>query len=355
LLFGLSYAHASGLAGASPRVLEAAASGYEFLHEHFADDEHGGWRWLTTREGVPLDDRKNVYGYYFVIYAFVEYARASGQNEPLQRALDTYAVVEQHFHDDVHGGWHEDLTRDWRPLPTGDVPMVEIIGLKSANAHLHAIEAYAELAAATGDERVRRSLVESVDVARRYFYAPDFADCREYRRPDWSAADAPIDGLWSYGHHVEYAWLRLRAERVLGLEPSWDEFFTIVDHVLATAFDYDHGGTYFRGPVGGPASDRSKVGWVQAETIAALTEAACARPGSGYEVPLGRVVDFVRSHLRDPRDGVWFSAADAGGEVVDRRKVNDWQAGYHETRATVKFVRAFDPRETSRRGDAADP
>jgi mannobiose 2-epimerase len=346
MLFTLSRLHVENMADGSGRALDGARRGYEFLVEHFADDEFGGWRWETTREGAPRDQRKNAYGAFVTILAFVEYARASVLDEPLQGALDTYALVEQRFHDDVHGGWNEDLTRDWRPLPPDDLGMFELIGLKSANVHMHAVEAYTELAAATGDARVLRSLNEAVDVLDRHFYTSDLDQCREYRNPDWTAAAAPGDGLWSYGHHIEWAWLRLRAEAVLGREPLWDEFFAVVDAVLAAGFDHERGGVYFRGPIRGPATNRTKFDWVQAETIAALTEATLARPDGGYDVPLGQVVEFVRAHVLDPRDHMWFYTVAEDGQAVNRRKASEWQAGYHEVRAMVKFVHAFGARET---------
>jgi mannobiose 2-epimerase len=299
---------------------------------------------MTSRDGAPVDERKNAYGHMFAIFALLEYARATHDDGATQRALDTYEVVEAHFHDDEHGGWTEDLSRDWEPLPPDAPPLVEIVGLKSVNTHLHVMEAYAELARATGDPRVRRSLGEALDVIRR-FYPSEPSGRGEYRRPDWEPAHTPSDGLFSYGHFIEYAWLRRGAEQVLGT-PDDSELVAIVDEMLDVAFDRERGGLYFRGPVLGPPTDHSKVGWAQAETICALTEAAQTRPGARYEEPLAQTAEFVLAHVADRRDAVWVTSVAADGSRLDGTKAHDWRAGYHDVRATVKFARAFGPRET---------
>src|SRR5213075_556802 len=94
----------------------------------------------------------------FVIYAFVEYYRASGDRGALQEAMDLYRLVQEKAHDGKNGGWTEHFTRDWKPLaPRDPAGEVEISGLKSANTHLHLMEALAELADATQDVTVRKS------------------------------------------------------------------------------------------------------------------------------------------------------------------------------------------------------
>ncbi len=73
----------------------AAAQGYRFLLEHFRDPEHGGYYWLTDRSGRPLDRRKFLYGQTFVIYALVEYYRASGVRAALDHAVELYRTVHE--------------------------------------------------------------------------------------------------------------------------------------------------------------------------------------------------------------------------------------------------------------------
>jgi hypothetical protein len=77
-----------------------------------------------------------------IVYGFAAYARASGHRDALRHALDLHGVVNERLHDGKHGGWHEYATRDWSVLPAGDTrAVVEPAGVKSANTHLHWLEA----------------------------------------------------------------------------------------------------------------------------------------------------------------------------------------------------------------------
>ena len=59
-------------------------------------------------------------------------------------------------------------------------------GLKSANAHLHVMEALAELCEATGDSEVAKSLGEATLINRTHFYPPDPGQAAFHRHPDWT-------------------------------------------------------------------------------------------------------------------------------------------------------------------------
>ena len=266
--------------------------------------------------------------------------RATDDSGALGYANDTFDLIETRFRDEVYGGWTENLSRDLHPLDDG-LPMVDRIGFKSADVSIHVMEAFAELADLTGDPRVLRALGESVDIMRTRFLTDDPAGWVSFRHGDWSLVDDPAALVHSYGHAVEHAWLSIRAEQVLGRQPSWDYFFLLVDHAIRYGFDRARGGLYTRGPVIGPATNDEKQWWGQAEMIAALTDAAAQRPDGGYDVELLKLVEFVAAHFVDPTDSVWFDTCAADGTVVFRRKAHDWQSSYHDVRALVKFANAF--------------
>ena len=215
-----SLAHRKGFSDARRDYLKAAAQGYRFLLDHFLDKEQGGYFWKTDLAGKPVNERKMVYGQSFVIYALVEYHRASGDPEALRRAMELYRTLQKRAHDTKHGGWTEHFTRDWTPLPLRDpAGEVEVAGLKSANTHLHLMEALTDLYEVTRDADVRKSLEESLDINTKYFYPLDAAKSCFHRNPDWSAVTDPSSAGLSYGHDVEFAWLMVRAEQALAPEP----------------------------------------------------------------------------------------------------------------------------------------
>ena len=105
--------------------------------------------------------------------------------------------------------------------------------------------------------------------------------------------------------------------------------------------DQDHGGLYNRGSDNQPASDTSKVWWVQAEMMAALTDALLHQPDKKYEAALDKLSQFVLKNGTDPRDGIWLDTVAADGQPKSTGKAHNWKANYHDVRAIVKFVEAF--------------
>lgn len=349
LIWTFSHVHQHGFSGRD--YLKAAEHGYSFLQDHFLDKEHGGYYWKTDLTGRPINDRKIIYGQAFVIYALVEYARASGRTEPLQQALGLYEVLQRRAYDGVNGGWAEHFTRDWKWITQPDpAAEVEVPGLKSANTHLHLMEALAELCQATGDARVRKSLEETLRLNATYFYPLQPGRSAFHRQPDWKEVTDPKSAGLSYGHNVEFAWLMIRAEQVLGNRPSWNHFEAHLAHALHYGFDYEHGGLYNRGADDKSATQRDKVWWVQAELIAALVEGSRHRPSPDYSRALNLTLEFVRKYQADPKDGVWYDTVLPDGQPKNPAKAHNWKANYHDVRALVKLIDTFDPlRDGTRR------
>jgi mannobiose 2-epimerase len=343
MVWGFSLAHRKGLGTSRHDYLTAAKKGYLFLLAHFRDRVNGGYYWKVDLAGKPVNRCKFLYGESFVVYGLVEYYRASEDARALDYAMALYRDIQKHLHDDEHGGWLEHTEADWTPLQAGDARNeVEVVGYKSANAHLHWMEALTELYEVTRNPDVRESLEEALRVNQDYFYPMNAGMSCFHRQPDWSAVtDASSAGL-SYGHNVEFAWLMVRAEKVLARTPSWDHFSAHLDHACNHGTDLERGGLYSRGEGDLPASDTTKVWWAQAEWMAALTDGILHRPDPRYAPALDRLIHFVLAHQVDAEDGIWFDTVSADGRSLRKSKAHNWKANYHDVRAIVKFIEAFE-------------
>ena len=342
MIWGFSHAHRNGLSTPQRNYLKAAEQGYRFLLAHFLDRQNGGYYWTTDLAGKPISQIKVVYGESFVIYGLVEYYRASRDTNALRQAMDLYRALQEHSHDPKNGGWIEHFERDWTPIlkPGPDAP-VEVGGLKSANTHLHLMEAFTELYEVTKDPAVRKSLEEAAKLNATYFYPKDAARSCFHRQLDWQPVTAPSSAGLSYGHNVEFAWLYVRAQEVLGQKPSWDHFEAHIDHALKYGTDHQRGGLYSRGVENQPANDTDKIWWVEAELMAALTDALKHKANPAYSEALDKLNDFILKYQADPKDGIWYDTVAADGTPKRRAKAHNWKANYHDVRAMVKFVEAF--------------
>jgi mannose/cellobiose epimerase-like protein (N-acyl-D-glucosamine 2-epimerase family) len=342
MIWGFSHAHLKGFSDGTRNYLKAAEQGYHFLQDHFLDKENGGYYWTTDLKGGPLDRRKIVYGESFAIYGLVEYYRASGDKEVLAQALELYRVLQKRAHDSKNGGWVEHFERDWKPIldPNAQV-IVELGGAKSANTHLHLMEALTELFEATRDGEVRQSLEEALKINSTWFYPSDPSQSSFHRQPDWQPVTAPSSAGLSYGHNVEFAWLMIHAEKVLGRPASWSHFDADLEHALKYGYDHERGGLYSRGFDNQPASDTDKVWWVQAEMLAALTDGLKHKENPAYSAALDKLLQFVLKYQANPGDGIWLDTVAADGKPKVTGKAHNWKANYHDVRAIIKFIEAF--------------
>ena len=125
--------------------LEAATMTKRYILEHFLDREQGGTYWSLTADGQPLDTKKQFYAQGFMLYGFSEYARATGDGEALQVALQLYGLIERHAWDSRYGGYTEACTRQWQPIADMRLSAKDENYPKSQNTHLHIIEPYTNL------------------------------------------------------------------------------------------------------------------------------------------------------------------------------------------------------------------
>jgi cellobiose epimerase len=277
-----------------------------------------------------------------VIYALVEYHRATKRVEPLRHAMELYRLLQDHAHDQKNQGWIEHLSLDWKPVSgCHSVAEVELMGCKSANTHLHLQESLTELYDATGDASVKQSLEEVLEINKRYFYPKNPAYSRLHYNPDWTEVRETSSVGLSYGHNVEFAHLMIRTENVLGRTEDWPHFYAQINHALKFGYDHRRGGLYYRGMDDRPACDTMKVWWPQAEMMSALTEALLHEENAEHRGALHQLVHFVNEFQGDKRDGVWLNAVTKQGKPTNTSKAHSWKDNYYETRALVKFTEAF--------------
>jgi mannobiose 2-epimerase len=195
LIWTFSHVHLKGYSTAERNYLKAAEHGYRFVIENFLDKKSDGYFWTTDLHGRVLNDRKILYGQAFVIYSLVEYFRASNKHEALRHSMELYRKIQRHTYDTENGGWIEHFTRYWKPILQPYWELVGVAGYKSANAHLHLMEALSELYEATLDGQVKESLQEAVRLNVTYFYPADAGRSCLHRHPDWKRVTDPRNSM----------------------------------------------------------------------------------------------------------------------------------------------------------------
>jgi len=321
----------------TPTHAELADRARAELVERFLDPEHGGVYWMLDADGRPLDARKHVYAQAFALYGLAEHHRATGDAASLERAVALHRLIERHGADPEHGGYREAFGRDWRPLDDARLSDKDAPEPRSANTHLHVLEAYSTLLRAWPDPDLRtrqRALVE-------LFLGPlldrEGFHFRAFLAEDWT----PRSDVISWGHDVETVWLLLEAVDLLGdaaLRARVGEVaLEVARAVLCGGVDADGGLLNESGPEGVRSGE--KHWWHQAEAIVGFVAAWQESGEPAFLEAAGGVWDFTRRFIRDPARGEWrWGVTRDGVPLAGEDLAGPWKCPYHNARACLEVM-----------------
>lgn len=303
----------------------------------------GAYHWETDAVGRPggiCAKGARLYGQAFAIYGLAAAARALGSEEALAAARRLFAWLERAHHDRRHGGYFEYVRFSGRPFFRSRTLRRHVIGgYKSANSHIHLLEAFIDLYRLWPDPTLRLRLEELIVLlTQRWWLEPG-------RINGVAALDcAPILGKYSYGHDLEVAHLLLDAADALGRPGDAGllaKAQALLETSLAESWDEEHGGFFDPQSQAASIPEPAKVWWVQAEGLACLARLAAASGNSAWRSLLERHWQWIRTRQIDLRDGGWLESVSADGRPVgDLAKGKPWKEVYHEVRAAMVLARA---------------
>lgn len=330
-----------------------ASAGVEFLLKYFWDDCHGGWYWKVNQDGSRLDDGKVVYGQSFAIYALTEYFMATGDSRALDKACETFDLLQKYCADTRHGGYYENLEPDWEPAPGGFCAGDR----KGLDTHMHLMEAFTNLMLASRQDIHRRKLIEIVELIVKYMIDLKYG-CGQNQfdlefnpipaiaiRRTWNAeregesVPEPVDTT-SYGHNVELAWLLHRAIQAAGMDVS--RFAPLIqkllDHALAHGVDWEFGGIFRDGTHDGDALILEKEFWQNAEVLVGFLEGYALLGDKRYLDAVENIWAFANAKMINHQVGEWRTLLDRKGETIDGNIGNPWKVCYHSGRSMVECI-----------------
>jgi len=355
-------AHAPDLAP----LREVAAHGFHYLKETMWDRRLGGWYRMLDRTGAPLEGAtKHGHGSSYAISACVASYRLTGDPACLEQAQLAFTWLDEHAHDDRHGGYfvfyHPDgtpiLSPDRGPAPAQSRdPIGTPIGFKDANTTSDLLQAFSDLYRVWPEPRLRTRLEETLAILRdRLVVAPGVMHL--YAHPDWT----PLPDFVRYGQVLRSANHLLAASAALAgaVEPMTGRVAkSMVDTMLRIAWDRDRGGFHFAGSSFGPSYveyivvfERFKSWWPQAEGMRGLLAMARHHPAQAveYEAHFVRLWEYVKQYVIDATHGGWFSAGlDTNPEARRRPKATKWKDVSHETDALLECLLMLDPSRSDR-------
>ena len=354
-----------------PEYMEAATRAKDYFIEHFIDHEYGGVYWSVDNTGRPLDTQKQFYAIGFAVYGLSEYARATGDREALDYALQLYDCIEEHAFDREHNGYIEACTREWGEMADMRLSELDANYPKSQNTHLHIIEPYANLYRCLREfqeaespncnyvpaigavlplgitvsqetiNRVESSLRNLIDIFTDRILNPDTHHLDLFFEMDWTRGAGRLE---SYGHDIECSWLMHEAALVLGdnrvlgkVEPIVRRVAKASEKGLRPDGSMIHEANLDTGYV-----DADLHWWVQAENVVGWLN---IYQYFGDEVALQRANacwQYIRQNLIDNEHGEWFWSRRKDGTLnLSDDHAGFWKCPYHNSRMCLETIERF--------------
>ena len=353
-----------------PEYLEAATRAKEYIIEHFIDEEFGGTYWSLDYKGNPKDTKKQFYAIGFMIYGLSEYARATGDHEALEYAIQLYECIEEHSLDKQYNGYIEACTREWGEIADMRLSELDANFPKSQNTHLHIIEPYTNLFRAlkeldaienaTNDYglkpyvgqfttvnisvdpdiviRLEASLRNLINIFTDKILNPQTHHLDLFFDMDWKREAGALE---SYGHDIECSWLLHEAALILGDDIVLKKVEPIVQMVAKASEKglNEDGSMVHEANLDTGYVDTDRHWWVQAENVVGWIniyqyfgdEDALQKALNGWQ--------YIKNNLIDREGGEWWWSRDPQRNINRKDdKAGFWKCPYHNSRMCLEIL-----------------
>lgn len=314
--------------------LETAEYAFDYIISHFIDRSSGfnGGYWLLNADGCVREAEGNMhtYGQGFLLYAFSEYAAATGKPEAYNYAGLIFDFIENHCRDG----------NTYREAPYRG-------GLLSMNTHLHIIEPVTNYFRICHNKRVEASLINLIEVFLDIIYNAG----THHQNMFFSADGTPHSNKISYGHDIEFSWLITEAAEVLReYAPDASQTASLYDRCLKCAseaagsvyregIDASCGALFDEGMPDGKILHPGKIWWVQAEAVVGFFNAWQISGDERYLDAACGVTDYIEQYIIDREYGEWYSSGiDSSPKAQFGNKADEWKCPYHNSRMAIEII-----------------
>ncbi len=317
------------------RHLHVAARAYDYIVNFFFDQQYGGYYWAVDKHGKPTDTKKQVYGMAFCCYAFSGYYRASKNQESLARAKACFNIIEQHAFDQERTGYLEAFSRGWTSVADMRLSTKDANEKKSANTHLHLLEAYTCLYRSWPDYSLYNAIRGLLADFSNYIVEKRSGHLQLFFDENWRVKGTTV----SYGHDIEAAWLLVDAALLIE-DKAWisatQNLALQLSEAACTGLD-DDGGLWYESV--NSQLVKQKHWWPQAEAMVGFFNAWQLSGESKYFDHCMKSWQFIKENILDKNNGEWFWGIGPNGEVMTGyEKAGFWKCPYHNSRACIEIA-----------------
>ncbi|HEY9154557.1 MAG TPA: AGE family epimerase/isomerase [Opitutaceae bacterium] len=325
-----------------PETLAVAKWAYDDLNHNFWDKENGGFYWTRKANGEPEDTSKQTYGEGFCVYAMAEYYLATKEQPALDRAIETFRLIEKHAKDPRFGGYWEQFSKDWTrdtKQRRGEGSGAGAAPGKSQNTHLHVLEAYTNLLRAWPNDEIRNAHKALIEIMLDKVLDNKTHHLILFLKDDYTPTSHNI----SFGHDIEFSWLLTEAGDVLGdaalKERIHNVALEVADACYREGMAPDGHIYYETDRKTNKISKEPTQWWADAEAMVGYYNAYQLSGDEKYRAASFKMWNYIEDNLVDHTYGEWYWAVDPQGIAPETPKVDMWKCPYHNGRSCLEMER----------------
>ena len=305
-----------------PQWLAAARHIYDFIMRCGFDTD-GRMFFAVTIDGRPLRKRRYLFTETFAIIGLAEYARAAGDDNALQRAIDTYRLV-------------VDCLRDPSRLEPKVYP--ETRRAKAHNVSMIMLATTQELRLAAPPDPLYVEIVDqALDQIVKHFLDDDAQAVFEVLSADNQRLDTDDGRRITPGHAMESAAFILHEAIARDDDSLIPPALRMIDYSMKRGWDKEYGGLLYFIDVAGKPSTRlewdMKLWWPHAEALYALLLAYQMSQIEKYATWFEQMHQWTFSHFPDTEYGGWYGYLHRDGSLSTPLKGGMWKGFFHTPRA----------------------
>lgn len=309
--------------------LEAAQHIFEFAKQNGRDSQ-GRWVFAVDAQGKVLQGATSIYADGFAIYGLTEFARATGSQEAIDLALDTYENVQQRL---AQPGSYE----------TAPYPLPE--GVKAHGVSMIFSLVFHELGLLLNDNAILAAGKFHAEEVMTAYRQPNQKLLYEYVHLDNSLIDSSQGRAIVPGHAIESMWFMIHIYQHWGDAKRLAQAADVIQWHMDVGWDKEFGGILLaRDAAGGdpwwPFAD-SKIWWPHTEALYALL-LAYEQSGEAWALDwFAKVHDYAFNHYPVADYGEWTQKLDREGRPFTQTVALPVKDPFHLPRALINVIQVL--------------
>ena len=313
--------------------LRVADNIFRFASWYGWDNEIGGWCLEIAHDGRVLQGCQSIYVDAFAIYGLLEFAKATGGEEPIRLARTTADNVLRRLRVP-----HDRIPHAPYPIPPG----ARVHGLPMIFSLV-----FWELGQFLDEARYRDAALEMSDDIFAHFYRPDRDLILERIAADNSEFPPPLGTAVVPGHVIEDMWFQIHIARDTGNRSRIVQACRLIKRHVELGWDNVSGGLFLAvdaaggEDVGWDFADK-KIWWPHTEALYALLLAYEQTSDTDFLDWYDRIHEYSFRHFPVPEHGEWTQKLNRDGKPIKEVVCLPVKDPFHLPRALIYCLEVLD-------------